>query len=627
MAEGVADGADPHAVKPTRTLDEYRYFRALAVDLKGRVPTRDEITQFERPGFELGPWVEEQLRGTGYVDRITRVYMDALRLEANPLVTFTPAPATLAAETIKDDRGQLVRVFYRRGQRRAREITDGDFCLSAAESGIDTTKARPAAEALPQVSRDVLEKMTTTVRPWWIYRDYRTPHASERIDESWTPSRYFQPYKDLLTQPDGKTKITDVRVCREEAQTPDHGTLWLSGRPRTPPPPGRTLPMPYDEPYAKAHEGEAVECASQLALAASIDCGCGVGLERCLPQLGDYALSFMLPPREPIGLENALNFGPNQVSHYQRWWWHQEILEILGHVLSEDRDIRELVTGKYTYMNGPLAQFYRWVEPSNCCGHERILGMMNETEPLVLPERTPPLLPHETDVWTFVPDRGPRAAGILTTAAFLEKFASRRARAAAAYTGLLCKNFVADASGAPPSKDPNLMVRPGCASCHATLEPLAAYFTHVKEGSMTFLSLHTEDAQCRLRDGKLIGYCPDFYDAPFSSASAGLLRGAYGSREHADAGPAALGAALAASPDYVRCAVDQVTSSFLGRPLTPDDEPLRERLLARFVESGLRMRTLVRSLVLDPVYAESRLGPSVTAPAPYVHPPISGGAP
>ena len=143
---------------------------------------------------------------------------------------------------------------------------------------------------------------------------------------------------------------------------------------------------------------------------------------------------------------------------------------------------------------------------------------------------------------------------------------------------------------------------------------------------MTFSTMPTVDTQCRLRDGKPYGYCPDFYDPAFSNDKFGVLRGAYASHEHADGGPEALGAALAADPEYVKCAVEQVTSSFLGRGLNADDEPLRGRLLKGFVESGHRMRALVRMLLLDPAYADARLGPRASAPprsgaaAPFVHP-------
>ena len=37
----------PAAAAQTRSLDDYRYYRALSIDLAGRMPTRSEIADFE----------------------------------------------------------------------------------------------------------------------------------------------------------------------------------------------------------------------------------------------------------------------------------------------------------------------------------------------------------------------------------------------------------------------------------------------------------------------------------------------------------------------------------------------------------------------------------------------------
>ena len=63
------------------SLEDYRHFRALSLDLNGRIPTRDEVKAFEAPGFDLQGWVDAHLSGRAYVERLTRVYLDALRLE------------------------------------------------------------------------------------------------------------------------------------------------------------------------------------------------------------------------------------------------------------------------------------------------------------------------------------------------------------------------------------------------------------------------------------------------------------------------------------------------------------------------------------------------------------------
>ncbi len=86
------------------------------------------------------------------------------------------------------------------------------------------------------------------------------------------------------------------------------------------------------------------------------------------------------------------------------------------------------------------------------------------------------------------------------------------------------------------------MIRPGCASCHATLEPLAAYLTRVEEMTWTYLPAERfpiENPVCKLNaEGKTGQSCQRFYDPVFSSRERGVLRGAYASADHAERGPA-----------------------------------------------------------------------------------------
>ncbi len=603
------------------TLDDYRHFRALTVDLLGRIPTRAEIAAFEAPGFDLEKWIDTQLARPAYVDRIARVYLDLLRLEVGPAVQFAPPASTLKRVQILGPDGKAEWVYFRTGQRRARELTDGDFCLHESESGLafvsnNEVRGKPFA-----VRQALLDRYTVLLKPWWLYRDFDQANPHERLGEAWKPDALFQPVDELLKGPDGRPVVA-VRVCREEAQTSETGRIFVSGRgpgrpdPREariygPPLPRRTRPAPPDDPFAKAHAGETLSCRSVLGLTMSIECGCGPGLSHCMPGDGtaNDPRAFSFPARTPIGLDQPLASAPQPVSAWHKLWWAQEALHLLWRVLADDRDFREVVTARYTLVNGPLVQFYRSIASTGCCGRERAFGMLSETEPLVDPRKLPALGPADTRTWRLVPERGPHAAGILTTPAFLSKFASRRARAAVLYGAFLCKPFVAGKEPLAPSTEPNLMVRPGCASCHATLEPLAAYFARVEETGWTFLpewQFPLRALQCKRNPrGKIPGYCEAFYDPAFSDEQGGMLRGAYGSVDHAAAGPVGAGAAIAAAPEFARCAVERVTASFLGRPLSDDDAPLLGTLTSTFVSHGYRMRALVSAIVRSDVYRRS----------------------
>ena len=139
--------------------------------------------------------------------------MDLLRLELGPSFAFTPPSATLRRETVKGPDGHELYVYYRTGQRRRDPATDGDFCLGEP------------------VTAAALERATVVVKPWWLYADYRAADPADRIAPDWM-RRFpgFALVPGLLTEPDGKTPTTAVRVCREEAQTAETGTVYASGR-------------------------------------------------------------------------------------------------------------------------------------------------------------------------------------------------------------------------------------------------------------------------------------------------------------------------------------------------------------------------------------------------------------
>jgi hypothetical protein len=153
------------------------------------------------------------------------------------------------------------------------------------------------------------------------------------------------------------------------------------------------------------------------------------------------------------------------------------------------------------------------------------------------------------------------------------------------------------------------MERPGCHNCHATLEPLAAYFARVEPSSFVFLppaEFPARNATCKKdKNGHLNGTCNPLYDVAFADNTGAMLRSAYGSPEHADAAPAGAAQDITKMPEFASCAVERVTSSFLGRATTPDDEALLASLTSDFVKSGFRMRELVKNIVKSSTYRKA----------------------
>jgi len=614
LLAGASDAAPTLAAKPAHTLDQYRDFRALTIDLDGRIPTRDEIASFESPTFDRSAFIEKNLGTNAYAERLTRVYMDLLRLEINNSVNVSPPQTTLRRVEVMGPDGKNVYVYYRRGQRRASVATDGEFCLTKDETGLELVNNQKPKGTPIKVKKEVLDKATVVVRPWWLYRDYLLVTPIQRYGSTWKdPDPGYIPSDRLLKNPDGSDTV-EVRVCREEALTSETGTIYASGRKPfakgDPLPAGRTRPPPNDDGYSKQHKGEPISCRNSSASTTSIDCGCGIGLQYCMPgdADADQPSAFMLPPHSPLGLDEQLPPALQSNSTWTKYWWTAEARHFFAKLFTEDRDFREVLLAKYTMLNGPLAQYYRSTASASCCTKERAFGMLDESEPLLDPVNVPSTLyPHDTTSWLLLPERSQVASGILTMPVFLEKFASRRARASVLYNAFLCKSFVSTNAELPPSTEPNLMVRPGCSNCHATLEPLAAYFSRVEETSAVFLPpkyFPADNPICKLgKNGKAVaGFCDAFYDPAFGTVEHGKLRGAYASLENAEAGPRGIAEMMTGTPEFASCAVERVTASFLGRQISPDDEGLVKRLTTVFTTNGYRMRPLVKAILESDAY-------------------------
>jgi hypothetical protein len=452
----------------------------------------------------------------------------------------------------------------------------------------------------------VLADKTVLVKPWWLYADYRAFAPNDRVGPDWA-ARFpaFQLVPALLFEPDGKTATTEIRVCREEAQTAATGVVYASGRvaPKKGelPAGGRLTQPPGDSGFAKRSRGRAVSCTSGIGFANSLECGCGVGLERCMPSPGPYFETppFVMPINAPFGTDVPFEATPQPASAWLRMWWGEEAAHFMDRVFLEDRDFRELLTSHEDRVNGPLAQFYRAIASATCCGASAELGY-TDPEALVDPAAVPEaLVPQDTATWLPIADRGPHAAGLLTMPVFLTKYGSRRARAHVVASAFLCHEFVADTVRLSPSTEPDLTKRPGCSACHQTLEPMAAAFTRVSESDWTWLpATQLPMSLPRCAGDKPPGQCKGYYDPAF----AGQLRGAYAAPSRAEAGPAGLAQEVVASPDFAPCVVQTVASGLLGRALDTDDAAWKAQLAKQFVDGGYRLRALVRAIVTSPRY-------------------------
>jgi len=587
------------AATSEKTLQEYKYFRTLCIDLLGRMPTEKDLQEFEKPDFSLDGWLDTHLQGDTYADRLTRIYSDLLRPQT---VSFQVGTSrnTLARILIKDDAGKDVWVYYRPGQRRGRhaqvpKATDpsypqwnnlvrGGFCLLQAETGLkypDISAALPPTGTAKPVDKAVLDQYTTVIKPWWLYADYRSSSPVDRYDPATWPARFpgYALTADLQKEPDLKTDTVEIRICKEEAGTAKQAAMDIT--------PAIVL-----------------DCRTGYGVANSQGCGCGAGAELCMPAATFIASqprpTFVSSRNTLLGVDDPTDAQSFEYRTWQSLWVAQEPQMFFYNLFLEDRDFRDVVSAKYTYVNGPLAQFYKLSSRSNW--GDKDLGSIAMPAPDAMPQN---LQPQHIMTWQKV-DAGPSAAGVLTMPLFLFKYGTRRSRAHAIYNMFLCRDFTAPAGlMLPPSKETNLMKREGCAACHQTLEPLSAYFARWVENDWSFLDPKLYPAQnsaCKQVSGNIPASCNARYDNIFSTPTVGMLRGAYSAPDHTDAAAAGLGQYLTSRADFAPCVAQNIAESFLGRSLGSDDEELREQLATTLTENGYRVKPLVKALLKSQQY-------------------------
>jgi hypothetical protein len=244
-----------------------------------------------------------------------------------------------------------------------------------------------------------------------------------------------------------------------------------------------------------------------------------------------------------------------------------EPLRILGRVAEADLPWTTLVTGDWT--------------------------MADETLAAIWPVQREPGLGWQPARYTD----GRPGAGILTSNGFHWRYDAtasnaHRKRANAASRIFLCNDMLVRPIGFDRSvnlleEDATrraLTENPGCVNCHEALDPLASYFfgfSWVDPGNPLEASRYFPARELGWRDAT--GRAPAFY----GKAGASL---------------ADLGHQIAADPRFPTCAVEQAWTLLLRRPVERSDEDARVRHREAFLQGGLRIKSLLASIVQDPLY-------------------------
>lgn len=253
-----------------------------------------------------------------------------------------------------------------------------------------------------------------------------------------------------------------------------------------------------------------------------------------------------------------------------------EPLELIAHVVMNDRPFTEVVTAEYTVANGVLATYYD-ITRENAAGHRWIES-------------------HYTD--------GRPEAGVLSSTAFHTRWTTtdsnaNRGRANAWTRSVLCYDFMTRdivIDTALDLSDPNVVnnavrTNPSCVGCHQSLDPIASHFygyfipEDVSEEAERSYPIKTYSADLEARWEGSTGREPGYFG--FKEESANLRT---------------LGLQIAEDPRFSMCAVKRFTKGLTGIPLKEQDFEEADRLHDWFVKTNYDAKKLVEELLMSPQY-------------------------
>ncbi len=246
----------------------------------------------------------------------------------------------------------------------------------------------------------------------------------------------------------------------------------------------------------------------------------------------------------------------------------QEPLRIIERIANEDLPYTELVTGDWTMANETLAQMW------------------------------PVSYPEDAEGWQVAAYTDSRpAAGVLSTSSLWLRYTStssnlNRKRANQVSRIFLCNDYLTreidfdrdldllDSDAIEHAVQNN----PSCVNCHASLDPMAAYFfgfwTYQNQSYAEVANYHPDRE--RLWDD-VLGVSPAFYGVPGDSLDD-------------------LGVQIASDPRFAQCAVEQAFTLLLDRDTEAQDMGALTEHREAFLQGGLTMEALYRSVVKDPRY-------------------------
>jgi hypothetical protein len=236
---------------------------------------------------------------------------------------------------------------------------------------------------------------------------------------------------------------------------------------------------------------------------------------------------------------------------------------IASAVVVENYPYTKILEPGLTAVDGAIAHFYRQT-------HHFDLSKINP--PPALLEVVDGMSLTDTRFQLVYTGDAYEQAGILTTFGWLRRYEKNRTRANQLYERLLCRKFTSELPRVFPQDPGNLRETPGCNGCHATLDPLADFFTVWGEGGELYRGPH------------------------------GTVESAFNSQ--AGSSIADLANIIRSDNAFGTCQVENAWKWLMGRGFFRDEADLRAALTSYFVTTNYSFKELVYAIATHPAFIE-----------------------
>ncbi|MEW5740753.1 MAG: hypothetical protein AB1938_17630 [Myxococcota bacterium] len=372
---------------------------------------------------------------------------------------------------------------------------------------------------------------------------------------------------------------TRVKVCGYDAQTAAQAPICPTGG-------GAYVTQTCNQfrGYAQAvgfdPTGQPAACDSAFGLLAP-GCGCGPNLRFCSTDATAKAVRASMLEQQ---------------------------LRLIDRIVTTGRPYTDVLLAKDVEVNGPLAHYLTFQSTTSF----DIFGEKDVTAPV------PAGLSYTSPGWVPQPRAG-RHSGVLTTAGYLLKFQSNRARAHRFYSAFECSQFVPNgplpSPSEPCSKREDLTQRCGCNACHVKLEPMAAHWGRFAEYGHTPLDEarypKTYGTVCAgITNLDQLFRCFRFYqleavgdELPFKGLLKPYVFRTPEEEAGLEAGPTHLVQESIDSGRFAQCTTRRVWTRFMHRePTAAEELEVLPGLAQDFEANGFDFKRLVKAVVMNPAY-------------------------